>query len=280
MLKKWINKKITNYLSKKITPTREHLCNFDTLSYEIRPADVLLVEGTSRISAVINSITKSAWSHSALYIGRIHDIEDPTLRELIHQKYQGSPHEQLVVESWINKGTIITPLKAYKHDHLRICRPTGITQQDTQEVIRYAVTHIGKQYDVRQFLDLGRFLLRSKLIPYRMGSILFEQKTQSTAHEICSEMIANAFTQISFPILPIIVIDEKTQSKKLIKRNTRLTTPSDFDYSPYFKIIKYPLFPTNSITQYRNLPWTDEYFSPDGKEIIKKDINEPENTDN
>lgn len=276
----WINKKITAYLSKEIKPKRKHLCHFDNLCYEIRPADVLLVEGNTRIGAVINHITKSSWTHSALYIGRIHTIEDPKLRERLQQLYQGPPHEQLVIESWVNQGTIITPLKHYKHDHLRICRPTGVSHNDTQKVIEYAINHVGKQYDVRQFFDLGRFLLRSRFIPSRMGSLLFEKKPQTTAQEICSEMIANAFESIQFPILPIIIEDKHTGEKQLIRRNTRLTTPSDFDYSPYFKIIKYPIFTMEEHATYRNLPWTDEYFSPDGHKIIKNDEQKNDDTTN
>ena len=34
-------------------------------------------------------------------------------------------------------------------------------------------------------------------------------------------------------------------------------TPRDFDYSPYFEIIKYPLFnPDEPLPYYRRLPWT------------------------
>src|SRR5258708_34057083 len=35
----------------------------------LRPGDVLLVEGKSRISGGIKYLTQSTWSHSALYVG-------------------------------------------------------------------------------------------------------------------------------------------------------------------------------------------------------------------
>jgi hypothetical protein len=35
----------------------------------LRPGDVLLVEGKSRISGSIKYLSQSTWSHSALYVG-------------------------------------------------------------------------------------------------------------------------------------------------------------------------------------------------------------------
>ena len=261
----WLNHRIIAYFKKQVAPNRGYLCDFDRLSHEIRPADVLLVEGCNRISLIINKITKSAWSHSALYIGRVHDIEDPTLREALHQHYQGAPHERLVIESHIGQGTYIAPLSKYKNDHLRICRPTGISSKDAQAVIGYAISRVGKQYDIRQFVDLGRFLLRSRFIPYRIGSTLFKDKSNSTTNEICSEMVANAFASIDFPLLPLIKKDDENEAYQVIRRNTRMTTPSDFDYSPFFDIIKYPFFQLGQNSQYRNLPWNDNEITHDGK---------------
>ncbi len=269
---RWLNKKIISYFTKEVSPSRSYLCDFDRLSHEIRPADVLLVEGCNRISLIINNITKSPWTHSALYIGRIHDIEDPKLREAIHKKYHGAPHERLVIESEVGQGTYIAPLSKYTDRHLRICRPTGINTKDAQAVIAYAISRVGKSYNVRHFLDLGRFLLKSRFIPSKMGSILFDDKPNSTAQEICSEMIANAFTSINFPVLPLIKKDENSNDYEVIRRNTRLTTPSDFDYSPFFDIIKYPFFLLSQNSQYRNLPWSEDKIAHDGTntKTIKK----------
>lgn len=41
----------------------------EQLLANLRPADVLLVEGNTRISTVIKYLTQSNWSHAALYIG-------------------------------------------------------------------------------------------------------------------------------------------------------------------------------------------------------------------
>ena len=73
------------------------------------------------------------------------------------QHYDGDAGDQLLVESLLGYGTIVRPLEVYRHDHLRICRPSGITHPDAQHVVRYAVSRLGVDYDVRQIFDLARF---------------------------------------------------------------------------------------------------------------------------
>src|SRR5262249_32445079 len=41
----------------------------DALRASLRPGDVLLVEGTNRISGAIKYLTQSTWSHATLYVG-------------------------------------------------------------------------------------------------------------------------------------------------------------------------------------------------------------------
>ena len=48
---------------------------------------------------------------------------------------------------------------------------------------------------------------------------------------------------------------------EVYQRNPYLFTPKDFDYSPYFEIIKYPLFnPDEPLPYYRRLPWAKSGF--------------------
>jgi len=252
---KWLGNKIIQWLVHE-KPSGTPPCDFDRLSFEIRPCDVLLVEGRSRVSDVIKTITQSVWTHSALYIGRLVDIEDMNVREHVSWLYDGDPEDQLIIEPLLGEGTIITPLKKYANDHVRICRPTGLSRQDAQHVIKNATNHLGLDYDVRQLIDLGRFLLPYGILPRRWRSSLFEHHAGEPTRTVCSTMIANAFTEVHFPILPVI---HKTENGLLFfKRNTRLFTPSDFDYSPYFDIVKYPLLGLNDLALYKNLPWDKE----------------------
>lgn len=256
-LRSWLSKRISDWLVKETPTSSSPLCNFDRLSYEIRPADVLLVEGRSRISEVIKLITQSPWSHTALYIGRLHDIEDPRRRELILQYYPAEPDEPLIVEAILGKGTIITPLSAYNKDHLRICRPHGLVPNHAQQVSNFAIDNLGTEYDVRQLLDLARFLFPYGILPRRWRSSLFDYNTKTPTHTVCSTMIAQAFMSVSFPILPIIS-HEDNGDVRLYQRNPRRFTPRDFDYSPYFDIIKYPYINLDRTTLYEQLPWNDD----------------------
>ncbi len=264
-LGKWFFDKIANYYSTESKDRkRAHLCDFDRISHEIIPGDVLLVEGTNRISRYIKAITLSPWTHAALYIGRLHSIEDPKMREIVRKYYHGSAGQQLIVDTVVGQGTRIRPVSTYKRDHIRICRPTGLSHSDAQQVINYTIEKIGHSYDTRHFFDLARFLLTNHwFIPRRWKSSLFDQgKENQTTKDICSGIIAEAFSSVRFPILPLV---RQVEGKKIevIHRNPRLFTPSDFDYSPYFSIIKYPIFRLSDHGPYHDLPWREDLISHD-----------------
>jgi hypothetical protein len=80
------------------------LVDFACLRREIKPADVLLVHGRSRVSGVIQNVTQSSWSHAALYAGRLRELESETLRAELINEHGWGPEEQLLVESDIGRG--------------------------------------------------------------------------------------------------------------------------------------------------------------------------------
>ncbi|HEY3487157.1 MAG TPA: YiiX/YebB-like N1pC/P60 family cysteine hydrolase [Gammaproteobacteria bacterium] len=230
------------------------LSDYDRLRYEIRFCDVLLVEGRSRVSGIIQSLTLSPWTHAAIYIGQLHTIDDPQLREKILNHYPAKPEEQLIIEALLGQGTIVAPLAKYRNDHVRICRPTAISRKDAQTVVAHAAGRLGTQYDIRHLLDLARFFFPYRLLPRHWRSSLFG-KTQ-TAKTVCSTMLAEAFSSARFPVRPILQRTEDGRLK-VSNRNPKLYTPNDFDFSPYFDIIKYPIFGVESAETYRNLPWNE-----------------------
>jgi hypothetical protein len=224
------------------------------MSEELQPGDVVLVEGRTRVGGIIKLITQSAWTHAALYIGRLHEIEDRTLRNLVVQHYQRDHSEQLLLEALIGQGTRISPITRYANDHLRICRPHGLSRGDAQAVIGYAIRRLGSDYDVRQLLDLARFFLPWSIVPRRWRSSLFQANAGGATRTVCAGLIAESFGGVDFPILPFI--DRRADGTlRFFKRNPRLFTPRDFDYSPYFDIIKYPFLGIDEVGLYRRLPW-------------------------
>lgn len=246
------------WLTHEIDPPRAiPLSDFERISYEIRMGDVLLIEGRSRISRIIRAVTLSPWTHAVLYIGRVASIEDPELRELIKANYDGSDSDQLILEAVLGKGTVISPLSLYKNEHIRICRPRALSRKDALKVLAFGLQRLGADYSIRHILDLARFLFPWGLLPRRWRSSLFNHNADVPTKQICSAMIAEAFNSVRFPLLPLIhkLPDGKIE---LIPRNPRLYTPSDFDYSPYFEIIKYPFFELSERSIYQELPWNQE----------------------
>src|SRR4029077_15960648 len=101
-----------------------------------------------------------------------------------------------------------------------------------------------------------RFFLPWSILPRNWGSILFRTPSGEPESGVCSSLIAEAFNSVQFPVLPFVEPHEET-GVELIQRNSYLFAPKDFDYSPYFEIIKYPLFsPQEPLPYYRRLPWT------------------------
>ena len=67
---------------------------------------------------------------------------------------------------------------------------------------------------------------------------------------ICSTLIAEAFEQIQYPILPTVT---RENAKEIFHiRHHSLYTPRDFDISPYFEIVKPTLAKDFN---YRNIEW-------------------------
>ena len=263
----WLGFRITRWLIHDGPPSPSPLCDFNRLRYELRPGDVILIEGRSRVADVIKLITQSPWSHSALYIGRLYDIPDPKLRTIVDTHFEGDPEDQLIVEALMGYGTLVAPLSKYRRDHLRICRPDGLSPKDAQHVVGYAIKRIGLRYDVRQVLDLARFLFPWALLPRRWRSSLFQHNAGNPTRTVCSTLLAEAFNEVDFPILPFIDRGDDG-SVRFFKRNPKLFAPRDFDYSPYFDIIKYPFLGLNDIGLYRRLPWcTDETLHNDERPL-------------
>jgi hypothetical protein len=257
----WIGGKAKNWLVDKLikllvwdkdlpsTP----FCDFEQTRFEIRPCDVLLVEGRSRISDVIKTITLSRWTHAALYIGRLNDIENQEIRKIVRLNYPGDPDVQLLIEALVGEGIIISPIAKYQYHNLRICRPRNLMPHDSQKIVEYAVKCVGMSYDTRQLLDLARFLFPYGVLPRKWRSSLFEQKVGESTRTICSTMLAEAFASVQFPVLPFVQSLENGKFR-WFNRNSSLFIPSDFDYSPYFEIIKYPFF-GDDLAIYKRLPW-------------------------
>ncbi|WGT50782.1 lipo-like protein [Thioclava nitratireducens] len=185
----------------------------------LRPGDVLLVEGDRRISAAIKYLTHSTWSHAAFYSG-------------------GPPGGELI-EADLEEGVRITGLSAYSHLNTRICRPVGLGHDQLEVVINYMQGAVGRQYDLRNVVDLARYLLPRPPVPHRFRRRMLALGSGDPTRAICSTVIAEAFHAVHYPILPDVVMGSAdSQGEILHIRHSSLFTPRDFDLSPYFAVIK------------------------------------------
>lgn len=241
-LKNWVWEFIVEWLNTNVDKHNlKDIYDFDALVADLKPADVVLFEGRSRVSQVIKIVTLSPWTHAALYIDSLNSLEDDSLREYVEGFYQGDPDEPLIIESLLGFGTIVNPISMYRNEHIRVCRPFSLQEDDRNRLIRYALGHLGLDYDVRQLLDLARLMFPYGILPRKWRSSLFRHNVGKPTQIVCSSMIARCFQQVNYPIVPIIQKD-KFNNLRFYKRNFRLFVPSDFDYSPFFEVIKYPSY--------------------------------------
>ena len=163
----------------------------NALRRTLRVGDVLLIAGSSKLSTAIKYLTQSTWSHAALYVG---DVLGPAA--------VGEPHQ--LVEVTPVDGCVSVPLSKYERFHTRICRPVGLTHADRDDVIRFMISRIGLQYDMRNVFDLARYLLPTPPVPTRWRRRMIALGSGEPTRTICSTLIAEAFGRVEYPILPSV----------------------------------------------------------------------------
>ena len=244
MIVEGIGRVLARYLEKPaagyepFTPT-----DSSALRASLMPGDVLLVEGNNHISGVIKYLTQSTWSHAALYVGAIGD----------RVTADGEP--LVLVEANIGQGVVAAPLSKYARFHTRICRPIGLTEDDRARVCAYAAERIGFDYDLKNIIDLMRYLLPLP-VPQRWRRRMIALGSGHPTRIICSALIAQAFETVRYPILPKVArADSEAARDEILEiRHSWLYAPRDFDISPYFEVVK----PTiRRGFDYKAMAWAD-----------------------
>lgn len=242
-LARYLSKPSKHYAPVAMMPARH-------MAAMLLPGDVLLIEGSSRVSVAIKYLTQSTWSHAALYLGA--------------EARAKTGHDMpMFIEADMQEGVRLVPLTRYEHAHTRICRPLGLSPDDVQRLIADALTHIGQTYDLRNLFDLARYLLPTPPVPTHWRRRMIALGSSDPTKAICSSLIATLFQNIRYPILPDIEqVPEEHPGRDafcaeiLHIRSSSLYAPRDFDISPYFQIIK-PDLPAGF--DYRTLRWDEPY---------------------
>ncbi|HJM49483.1 MAG TPA: YiiX/YebB-like N1pC/P60 family cysteine hydrolase [Alphaproteobacteria bacterium] len=204
----------------------------ETLGRVLEPGDIVLVEGNERISVAIKYLTQSTWSHAAVYVGDAAECEGG----------------QCLIEANLSEGVVAVPLAKYKGHNTRICRAVGLSDSDRRAVVEALVAGLGTAYDLRNVIDLARYLLPKPPVPVRWRRGLLALGSGDPSRAICSTLIAQAFQSVHYPILP------RREHEVLHLRHHSLFVPRDFDLSPYFQVVK-PTLETGF--DYRSLTWGD-----------------------
>jgi hypothetical protein len=228
-----IGKALARYLSAPVANYRPLTTSQPSqLASTLRRGDVLLVEGNTRISNAIKYLTQSTWSHAALYVGAIPNTAN------------SDQDEPFLVEVDMVQGVIAVPLSTYAAFHTRICRPAALTVEDAARVVEYAVSRLGQTYDLKNLIDLARYLLPTPPLPRRWRRRMMALGSGDPTKAICSTLIAQAFQSVSYPILPDMIrrrdnpgADDHNRELLTI-RHFSLYSPRDFDISPYFEVVK------------------------------------------
>lgn len=217
----------------------------------LRPGDVLLVEGHTRLSAIIKYLTQSTWSHATLYVGAQNGESETDL------------HTPVLLEAEVEEGVHLSPLAKYVGFNTRICRPFGLAEEERRKVVAAATRNLGKQYDAHHIIDLLRYLFPYPPVPVALRRRMLAVGAGDPTRAICSTLIAQAFYSVNYPILPApteirsdgesaVSVSPFVAREVFHIKKTSLFTPRDFDVSPYFSIVN-PL--VGSRFDYHNLIW-------------------------
>lgn len=248
---RWIGGRLSRYLSQThhthslaapTDPVRLMAC--------LMPGDVVLVEGQSRFSVAIKYLTQSTWSHAALYVGGASGLVDD----------HGRP--RCFLEADLRDGVRLVSVVDFAGLHCRVCRPIGLDAPEIDALIRFAMARLGHQYDLKNVIDLARYLLPTPPVPIRWRRRMLELGSGDPTRAICSTLIAQAFQSVRYPILPLIEAVPSNDpmcpgcmDEILRVRHHSLFVPRDFDVSPYFAVIK----PTLAAGfDHRVLAWRDD----------------------
>jgi cell wall-associated NlpC family hydrolase len=163
------------------------------------PGDVLLTDGNSRMAALVRRVTRSPWSHVAMYVGPLEEGADP----------------RCIVEADVAGGVKAVRLSELKGLRVRVLRPRGLDDTLRRRLADWVVSRIGGQYDLAHAWALAKRLLR---LPF--ASTL--PKAQSATRFICSTLVSHAFLLVGYSIVP----------------DPSYVTPRDFETASVFEPVQ------------------------------------------
>jgi cell wall-associated NlpC family hydrolase len=181
-------KGLVNFLVAPVSgaPVRQSRQGLEAL---LQPGDVILVAGKTRFASLVCKLTRSTWSHVAIYVGPGHHA-DPA---------------HCIVEADVEAGVRMITLADLADHDIQVVRASRLPEASRQELVDYLLERVGLRYDLDHVIALGRLML---FAPSALGRWL-SPKTMRRAdpsRAICSTLVAHAlFTAgVSVGATPIV----------------------------------------------------------------------------
>jgi hypothetical protein len=292
--RRWITGKIVAFLTHPMPHYQRFVWNDpQALRRHIRKGDVLLVDGDNRVSQVIKYLTQSCWSHAGLYIGDELLRHGGELADRTRMAY-GADAEELLLEA-LPHGVVASPLSKYIDYNIRIVRPHRLRPEHLKVILDDAVASIGWRYDLRNVLDLARYLIPVHVVPPRLRRTALHFGSGQPTEVMCSSLLGKLFAKVRFPILPQVEYPNGFESPEAGRttllqrifgyesegftgifrmRHPTLLTPRDFDLSPYFEIVKFNVV-SDGFFDYQRIHWVEqeeesEFPRPYGAQAVRR----------
>ncbi len=253
------------------------------LRRHIHPGDILLVDGDTRVAQIIQYLTKSSWSHAALYIGDEIVRRGGPAADAAIAAFGADDARRLMVEA-LPEGVELAPVTKYIDYNIRLVRPHRLRPDDLKQILDDAIGALGLSYDVQNILDLARYLIPVRVVPDRFRRTALHFGSKEATEVICSSLLGRIFHHVRFPILPAVDhpegFDAPSPAQKrggLLRRvfgyesnaytglfrmrHPTLLTPRDFDLSPYFEVVKFNVI-ENGGFDYQKIQWAEVDDAP------------------
>ena len=157
----------------------------------LQPGDVILVAGKTRSASLVCRLTRSTWSHVAIYVGPGHyaDLAD------------------CIVEADVEAGVRMIRLADLADNDIQVVRASRLPEASRQELIDYLLARVGLAYDLNHVIELARLVL---FAPSPLGRWLSPRtmRRADPTRAVCSTRAAHAlFMQgVSVGASPIVVV--------------------------------------------------------------------------
>ena len=145
-------------------------------SFPAECGDIILIRSNTWINWIVRLATQSGWGHSVMYIGN-----------------------DLYVQSDIG-GVNVRHIGSILDKEIRILRHKKMTKSDAGLICRTVLRDLGKGYDYKAIFDLIKIFIT--------GRKATNKEIGNKKKFICSELIAKAYYEFGYTIIPMYSYDE------------------------------------------------------------------------